>query len=176
VTAFVEDDIRELLDELGARLEAVGRRASVYVFGGSALALMRLRGRSTEDIDVVSRDWAELVDVVGEMALDYDLPSDWMNVKGAGFAVGSEGDADAVTFATGGLTVRVASGRHLLAYKLRAARVSDEADIQHLLDDLGVRSVADAVTIARSVVGDDPVPDLDYDDLALYLGRYRIGG
>nr|WP_228498814.1 DUF6036 family nucleotidyltransferase [Frigoribacterium sp. VKM Ac-1396] len=104
-----------MLDELGARLEAVGRRASVYVFGGSALALARLRDRSTEDIDVVSRDWAELVDVVSAMALDYDLPSDWMNVKGAGFAVGSEDDAGAVTFVTGGLTVRVASSRHLLA-------------------------------------------------------------
>jgi len=176
MSAFVADEIRELLDDLGSRLESVQRVAAVYVFGGSALALSRLRDRSTEDIDVVSRDWGVVADLVAQMAVEYDLPHDWMNVNGAGYAVGAGLDDEAATFVTGGLSVTVASSRHLLAYKLRAARVSDESDIQHLLDDLQITSIGEAVAIAQSVIGEYPVPDLDYDDLALYLRRFRLTG
>jgi len=57
---FTRDDIEDLLAALGARLQARGVAATVYVVGGAAIVLRDLSSdRRTADVDalMVPRNW-----------------------------------------------------------------------------------------------------------------------
>ena len=60
-------------------------------------------------------------------------------------------------FNTPDLVVTAASGEHLLAMKLEAARQSDEDDIRTLLDNLNVQTESDAIAIHDAVFPHTPL-------------------
>lgn len=142
------DDVELLLRELAQRLHAVGITAGIRVIGGAAIALINSDRRSTADIDAVLLP-AHPVRVMAEgMALEHDLPADWLNDAALAYVPLVGIDDWQEIFRVGDVTVSIGSVHLLLAMKLRANRGRrDTDDIEFLLDRCGVTSIQDAQEI-----------------------------
>lgn len=146
------DDIRFLLDDLGARLAGRDVHATIYLVGGAAMALSVNGRRVTDDIDGIFDRSGAIEEVVAEMADEYDLGANWLNSAAGAYVAG--GDADATTFEAGGLAISTASPRHLLAMKMAAFRPQDYEDLEALFIALGVATPEEAVDIVWDVYGE----------------------
>lgn len=143
-----------LLTELGRRLSERGHALEVYVVGGTAMVLAYDRDRLTRDIDAVWASPSPLPDIVAEMARDHGLPPDWMNDRVRPMLPRILDAAQAEALAIPGLTVTVASARHMIAMKARAARdARDLDDLELLCRRVGVTSVDEVLRIADEVWG-----------------------
>lgn len=144
----------ELLADLAGRLDARGVTLEIYVVGGTAMVLAYDRNRLTRDIDAT---WDTSVDVSGEIqaiAAERGLPRDWLNDRVRPM-LPLVVDADRLeALDVPGLRVSVASPRHMLAMKARAARdARDLDDIVLLCQHLDITSVADVIALAEDVWG-----------------------
>ena len=147
--------ILELLRQLGARLDARGLVAEVYVVGGTAMVLAYDRTRLTRDVDAITEAQEVVEAEAREMAAGRrDLASDWFNGRVRPL-LPQVVDADRVeAFSAPGISVVVASPRHLLAMKVRAARGErDLEDIVLLARALGIDAIADVIAVADEVWG-----------------------
>ncbi|WP_125616703.1 DUF6036 family nucleotidyltransferase [Specibacter cremeus] len=152
---FGYDEITALLAELGRRLEVRGVRADVRLVGGAAVAITGSRRRRTQDIDASYAPAADVDAVAAAMALELDLPANWLNSSAKAWiprgAKWIELDLDAP------IDVATASPETLLAMKLSAARERDEPDIRYLAGILGLTRPEEAARIAEELYGDDDV-------------------
>jgi hypothetical protein len=154
------DALLELLADFARRLDARGITLEIYVVGGTAMVLAYDRDRLTHDIDAT---WDTSIDVSSEIeaiALDRGLPRDWLNdrVRPMLPLVVDQDRLEALDLP--GLRVSVASPRHLLAMKARAARdARDLDDIILLCQHLGITSVDGVIAIAAEVWGDGMLRD-----------------
>lgn len=149
------EEVVELLTQLGARLDARGLSVELYVVGGTAMVLAYDRLRLTRDVDAVSVDQAVVEDEARRMAEGRaELSADWLNGRVRPL-LPRVLDAESVeALSVPGLSVTVASPRHLLAMKVRAARGErDLADIAILAGVLGLSSVGDVLAVADEVWG-----------------------
>ena len=73
------DDIIDLLNDLGRRLDDRGVHLDTYVVGGTAMVLAYDRSRLTRDIDAVWDQVDPVAEVIAEMAAERSLPRDWLN-------------------------------------------------------------------------------------------------
>ena len=147
--------ILELLRQLGERLEVQGVQADVYVVGGTAMVLAYDRRRLTRDVDAITADQEVVERVAREMAIGReDLIPDWFNGRVRPL-LPRVVDVDRIeAFTAPGISVSVASPRHMLAMKVRAARdTRDLEDISLLCATLGVSSIAAVLAIADDVWG-----------------------
>ena len=148
------DALVDLLADLAGRLDARGVTLEIYVVGGTAMVLAYDRDRLTRDIDAT---WDTSVDVSGEVhtiARERGLPRDWLNdrVRPMLPLVVDEDRLEALNMP--GLRVSVASPRHMLAMKARAARdARDLDDIVLLCGHLGISSVSHVIALAEEVWG-----------------------
>ena len=143
-----------LLGELGSRLNRRGVTVELYVVGGTAMTLAYDRDRLTRDIDATWEDSREVAEVVEEMAQERGLPRDWLNDRVRPM-LPRVVDADQVeALVIPGIRVAVASPRHMIAMKARAARdARDLEDLMLLCRHEGISSVEDVMAIADSVWG-----------------------
>ncbi|MCF8526936.1 MAG: hypothetical protein K9G24_06040 [Candidatus Nanopelagicales bacterium] len=145
----------ELLTELGRRLDGRGQAAEIYVDGGTAMVLAYDRERLTRDIDAIWEETHDLDEVVAQMAVEFDLPDEWINdrVRPMLPRVLDAGASEALVVP--GLTVSVASTRHMMAMKARAARdARDLDDLELLCRREGITSSAEVLRIADEVWGE----------------------
>lgn len=147
-------EITELLTELGRRLQAQGVEATVYIVGGAAIALQFDGRRVTKDVDAVFHPQATVRTEAERLASERGLPTGWLNDSAAAFVPGPSEDLDAIPFEAPGLTVSVASPRHLLAMKMAAFRPTDRPDLERLFEVLGITTPEQAADIAAEVYGD----------------------
>lgn len=82
---FTLDEIRELLGELGARLQANGITATIRMVGGVAIAFSGNDRRVTQDIDAHYSPQADVERLIKSMAQERNLPSGWLNSSAAAF-------------------------------------------------------------------------------------------
>ena len=142
--------IRELLTELGARLEAQGLSARIFLVGGAAMALAINARRSTRDLDGVFEPKSAIYSEVAKMAEEHGLPPDWLNdsVKGllpdkVGTEVGAHLDAP-------GISVEIASAEYLFAMKAKAAREGvDTDDLKTLARHLKLGGAEEAIALVE---------------------------
>ena len=148
------DALVDLLADLAGRLDARGVTLEIYVVGGTAMVLAYDRDRLTRDIDAT---WDTAIDVSGEVsaiAMERGLPRDWLNdrVRPMLPLVVDEDRLEALNLP--GLRVSVASPRHMLAMKARAARdARDLDDIVLLCRHLGISSVTEVIALAEDIWG-----------------------
>lgn len=139
--------VLDLLRQVGARLQDRGVTASIYVVGGSAMALVFDARRTTHDIDAAltehGDEFTEEARVVGE---EHGLPADWVNSRAVAFLPTAQ-DPAASEITLPGLTVAVASPEHLIAMKLRAMRSRDMEDLDVLFRLAGITSPEQAARI-----------------------------
>lgn len=143
-----------LLSDLAGRLDARGVTLEIYVVGGTAMILAYDRQRLTRDIDATWDTSIDLSAEISDMATEHALPRDWLNdrVRPMLPLVIDEDRLEALSLP--GLRVSVASPRHMLAMKARAARdARDFDDIILLCQRLGITSVAEVVAVAEDVWG-----------------------
>jgi predicted nucleotidyltransferase len=148
------EQVISLLTELGSRLSALGHSVEVYVVGGTAMVLSYDRTRLTRDVDAVWGADSPLDRVAADIAEERGLPRDWINdrVRPMLPRVIDEDQAEALVVP--GLTVSVASPRHMIAMKARAARdARDLDDLVLLCRREGVDRVGDVLGIADEVWG-----------------------
>ena len=176
MTQLDEFRVRSLLAELGERLEGRGIEAEIYVVGGAAMILAYDRTRVTRDIDAIGVPQEEIDAEARAMTADHrDLDDDWLNAKVLPLLPRTI-DADRLeVMGAPGITVNVASPRHLLAMKARSGRSDrDLDDIWVLCRILGLTNVDQVWEICREVWGDD----LIREDVRIEVGndlRRRYG-
>ena len=177
MTTLDEARVRALLAELGERLVGRGIEAEIYVVGGAAMMLAYDRTRVTRDIDAVGVPQEEIDIEVAAVAADHrDLDSDWLNARVLPLLPRSI-DADRIeVMGALGITVNVASPRHLLAMKARSGRSDrDLDDIWVLCQVLGLTEVDEVWDICAQVWGGDfireDVRSVITDDLNRRFGR-----
>ncbi len=163
---LTHDEMRALLTELGARLHAAGVEATLYIVGGAAIAFELDVRRVTADIDAVFHPETTVRAEVAAMANEKGLPQGWLNDNARAFVPG--GDDDAVPFTVPGMSVALASPRHLLAMKMAAARPGQDLDdLALLFDTLGLTSPEAAADVALAVYGEGSVVLPERDELVL---------
>lgn len=158
--------IRELLAELGNRLQSQGVQASLYIVGGAAIALEFDVRRVTADVDAVFHPATTVRAEAARMATERGLPRNWLNDSVRSFVPG--GDDGAVRLDVPGLSVALASPEHLLAMKLAAYRPGqDQRDLELLFGALAIGSAGDAADLALRVYGEASVVLPGRDELVL---------
>jgi hypothetical protein len=165
------------LEALGALLSARAQAYSCIVAGGASLAALGVIDRVTGDVDVmaVRKENGTVIlappafpnfvaAAIGEVALEFNLPGDWMNTQmAAGLRAGMPpGFEERLTWQTyGGLQVGFVDRLTLIALKLDAA--SDDpphgrSDV-HLGDLVSLRATAEELDEAAewvNIVNVDP--------------------
>lgn len=167
--ALSADEIRELLTELGRRLSDVGVDATVYVVGGAAIALELDRRRVTADVDAVFHPVTTVRAQAMAMARERDLPANWLDDAVRPFLPGDPGDdVGAVKLELPGISIAIASPRHLLAMKMAAYRPGlDQRDLELLFRVLEVGTSEQVADIAIAVYGEHSVVLPGRDELVL---------
>ena len=178
MTTLDEVRVRSLLAELGERLQGRGIEAEIYVVGGAAMILAYDRTRVTRDIDAVGIPQEAIDHEARAMAADHtDLDADWLNAKVLPLLPRSI-DADRIeAMGAPGITVNVASPRHLLAMKARSGRSDrDLDDIWVLCQVIGLSDVDQIWAICEEVWGEDLIRDdvrlLVSEDLRRRFGQH----
>jgi hypothetical protein len=150
------DQMIELLTELGRRLQMRGQAAEIYTDGGSAMVLAYDRERLTRDIDAVWNKTDQFQEVVVDMAADFDLPVDWINDRVRPMLPLVLDPEHVEALVVPGLTVSVASVRHMIAMKARAARdARDLDDLALLCKQANIRRIAEVFSISDAVWGEN---------------------
>ena len=159
-TLLDHGDVELLLRELAGRLHADGVTAGIRVVGGAAIALMNADRRSTADIDAVLLPAAPVRAMAATMAIERNLPADWLNDAATAYVPLVGLDDWQEIFRVGDVTVSVGPVQMLLAMKLRANRGRrDTDDIEYLLARCEVTSVQNAHDIYERYHAQDVLTD-----------------
>lgn len=148
-------DVHDLLVELGRRLDGEGIEATLYIVGGAAMAMEFDVRRVTRDVDAIFHPRAAVLAHAQAMAEERELPDNWLNDNVRAFVPGD--DSQAVPFSVPGLSVALASPRHLLAMKMAAFRPADKPDLEVLFRELSITRAEDAADLAIEVYGEHSV-------------------
>lgn len=151
--AFNQQQIRDLLTELGADLHARGVRAELFIVGGAAMSLAYNTRRATRDVDAVFEPKIQIIEAAARVAARHGLPKNWLNDAMKGFLPGNDPNQRAVLSAPG-INVSVPSPEYLLALKVAAARVDRDADdIRTLARMCGAKSADEVLRITERIMG-----------------------
>ena len=164
------DELVDLLRRVGAILQERGLKASIYVVGGAAMAMVFDSRRTTRDVDASIRSHHEEFDkAVKVVAERNSLAPDWVNSNASAF-MPNHPDSGADELNLPGLRVAIASSEHLIAMKLRAMRRRDQNDLETLFRSSGIESPEEAAAIHDRLFGD---ADIGYSgpNEALYAAR-----
>ncbi|MBK6669817.1 MAG: hypothetical protein IPG46_09140 [Actinobacteria bacterium] len=143
------DRIRELLTELGRRLDERGLSAQLFVVGGAAMALAFNSRRVTRDLDGVFEPKAEVYEEAAAMAGEHGPRTTGSTTQSRGSS-GSLPIEEERTSTRPGLDVGVASAEYLFAMKAAAAREDADADdLRFLADHLGLRDANEALDLVN---------------------------
>lgn len=144
--ALDREMVLDLLGQVGRRLQQRGVTASIYVVGGTAMALVFDARRTTHDIDAeLTGHGDEFTEAAAEVAALHGLPDDWVNSRAVAFLPNAQ-DPAASEITLPGLTA-VASPEHLIAMKLRAMRTRDLDDLEVLFRACGITTPEAAALI-----------------------------
>ena len=147
-TAIMEA-FSKLSDELGKR----GVQGELNVVGGTAMVLAFNSRQSTKDVDAIFQPSAEVRLAASAVAVELDLPSDWLNDAAKGF-LSQNGDfvpLDALDLPN--LRVQAPTAEYMLAMKVLAARSGigsehgDAADIAFLIRLLALTEAEEVMRI-----------------------------
>jgi hypothetical protein len=143
--------IRQLLVDLGLRMDARGAQARLFLVGGAAMALSFSRDRVTRDLDGVFEPKAQVYEEAGLMAAEHGLPDGWLNDAVKGLLPDRQPPIEGTaSFSTKGLDVGVASPEYLFAMKAAAARQeTDGEDLRTLARLLGITTIDDALALVE---------------------------
>ncbi len=155
---FTAAEILDLLTDLGNRLAERDEDVEAYVVGGAAIAIVLGFRRSTEDVDALFSNYRLVMEIGEEMSRERSIPSHWLNSIEPYIPTWARTeDTEAKTMSIGGLTVKFASPRWLLAMKIAAGRQKDAEDIVALIRHLELHSAEEIVNWTIEAHGEGSV-------------------
>ncbi|MDO8596001.1 MAG: DUF6036 family nucleotidyltransferase [Sulfuricaulis sp.] len=152
------------LTRLGELCAERQSRVEIAIYGGTVMMLAYDCRDATKDIDAIFQPPEVVEPLIRQVALEQDLPEDWMNSSVGSFVAGREERIKFAQLQIPGLTITRPSAKYLLAMKCRAGRlpspfrVGDMADIKFLLRELAIGSMAEVDAIVGEFYG---VPALE---------------
>lgn len=143
-----------LLAEKLARKNVVG---DIHVFGGAAMVLAFDSRAATRDVDAVFEPDGHVLDAAHEVAKELGLPHSWLNNQASTYVSGRAGRGTPV-FDHPNLRVMTTPPEHLLAMKVRAARLTRDAeDIAVLVRHLGLDQVSAVEEVVSRFFPEEPL-------------------
>ena len=146
--------ITQALRRLGALAREEGVTLEVSLYGGAVFTLVYGSRDATKDVDALVRPAAIAQKLAKKVAVELDLPEDWLNDNVKQFLAKKEAKRELSGDEFGeGLRISVPTAQYLLAMKLRACRpplpgyAGDYADIRFLVTKMNLKSVEAAETI-----------------------------
>lgn len=163
------EQIRQLLVELGDRMDARGMSARVFLVGGAAMALAFNTRRVTRDLDAVFEPKTIVYAEAAAIATGRGIPDDWLNDAVKAFLPDKVQPEAGAYFEAPGIAVEVASADYLFAMKACAARgEADTEDLRFLAAHLGLLTAGDALDLVERYFSPHrlrPTTQLLLDDL-----------
>jgi hypothetical protein len=132
------NDIKKALTRLGELASDQGLKLQIALVGGAVMALAYQARESTRDVDAIfftPPDATLIRQLAMQVALEMNLPEDWLNDGAKGFIRGL--DLGQMLISTHGIEVWQVSPLQLLAMKLSAWRDdTDISDAKRLLEEV----------------------------------------
>lgn len=164
-------EIEGALEELGSELETLGIAARLFVVGGAVMVLDFGIREMTDDIDAGVYPSEKVLEIAARIGQRRGVNPQWLNdATKISVPVFKQPDWRPV-MRLGTLEVFAADARSMLAMKMRASRGRrDEADLVFLLDECGIRTEEEAVSLYDEYFPEDPMPDRALSDDSVRLG------
>jgi len=150
---------------LGEKAKSAGLKLEVSIYGGTAFLLAYNSREGTKDIDAILRPKELGLELVAEVALDLDLPEDWLNSNVEQFVspiAETKRRLAAIEDETG-LIVRVPTAKYLLAMKTLACRrpigsyQGDIEDLRFLIQKMKIRELSEIQNALDSYYPDEVI-------------------
>lgn len=141
---FTADVMRELLGDLDAELQRIGKAASIFVVGGAAMALAYNTDRASADIDATFEPRDVVLDAAAVVARRRNLDRNWLSEGVRDYMPPVPDDHPRSETIGPALVLEIASPEYVLAMKAMTTRQSngDLADAVHLCRMLGISDQA----------------------------------
>ena len=153
------------LKRLGELLQARGVEGEICLLGGAVMVLAFNARPSTKDVDAIFEPASVVRRLAREVALEQDLPEDWLNDGAKGFISSRHETTSADVPQFPGLRLTVPTPEYMLAMKCMASRIGtapdvpgDVADIRFLIKRLGLTSAAQARDIVARYYPEAHIP------------------
>jgi hypothetical protein len=157
MTLLTRELIEEALGALDSELAAGGARATLYVVGGAAMALVHHARESTRDVDAWFSEPTAVRNAAKRVAERLDLPDDWLNDAAKAFVPAEAGFERWRSLPN--LEVLMADARTLLAMKCAAARTNEDAgDIRVLASHLNLQTAESVLAVLRAYYPEEQLP------------------
>lgn len=137
---FTADEMRELLRDLDAELQRIGKAASIFVVGGAAMALAYNTERASADIDATFEPRDVVLDAAAVVARRRNLDKNWLSDGVRDYMPPSPDDHPRSERIGPALVIEIASADYVLAMKAMTTRksVGDLDDAVYLCRLLGI--------------------------------------
>lgn len=127
----------------------------MYVVGGAAFALTYDLRRTTRGVDAVFAPKMAIYEAAAAVASERGLPPDWLDDAVKGYLLGQAPTPQRFAELSG-LRVLVASPRMLLALKVVAHRLGEDAeDVRRIADMLDLSSAGDVLDVVADIAGEE---------------------
>lgn len=142
-----KEKILELFEKLSNKLESRGEKGEVGIVGGAVMCLVFNARASTRDIDGIFKPTKLIRELVSEIAIDENLPNDWLNDGAKGFLEPNFISNDVLNFPN--LRVWAPEAKYMLAMKCLSARwdSNDKDDVVFLIKFLKLKKSKDIFKI-----------------------------
>ena len=141
---LTKKELINALQSLGDKLEKENKTGEILIAGGAAMALVLDARNSTKDIDALYEPKGDINRLSQNVAVEMNLPSDWLNDGVKGFM--SENTTTQTYAKFGGLSVKSVTPECLLAIKLVSGRIGDTdvGDAKFLMKHIGITTTEQA--------------------------------
>lgn len=138
---LTKEELTRALERLSGELEQLGLQGEILLTGGASMCLVHSARDMTKDIDALYEPKTVINSLVSKIAVEENLPDDWLNDSVKGFVIPAAPREDFLTYP--GLKVTTVTAEYLLAMKLISARYgeTDYGDIRFLMQKLGISDV-----------------------------------
>lgn len=147
---FTAEEMRELLRDLDAELQRIGKAATIFVVGGAAMALAYNADRASADIDGTFEPRDVVLDAAAVVARRRNLDRNWLS-EGVRDYMPPEPDGHPRSERIGpALVIEIASPEYVLAMKAMTTRKSD-GDLTDAVDLCRLLGISDQTTLDNNV-------------------------
>jgi hypothetical protein len=147
---FTAEEIRELLRDLDAELQRIGKAATIFVVGGAAMALAYNADRATADIDGTFEPRDVVLDAAAVVARRRNLDRNWLSEGVRDYLPPEPDDHPRGERIGPALVIEIASPEYVLAMKAMTTRKSD-GDLRDAVDLCRLMGISDQTTLENTV-------------------------
>ncbi|NLB66576.1 MAG: hypothetical protein GX803_08920 [Lentisphaerae bacterium] len=153
-----KDDILDLFEALNDKLRIQGAMGDIGLCGGAVMCVVFNARESTRDVDAIFAPTKIMRQAAREIALERDLPEDWLNDAAKGFFVSSSPQVPFREWSN--LRVWALAPEFMLAMKCVAARydTTDADDVRFLVRYLQLKTPEQVFELVSKYYPNERIP------------------